>query len=379
MTTISSRSANGAPATASQPAHVFDTVRVRGVELRNRIMISPMCQYSVTNRDGVATEWHFAHLGGLARGGAGIVCAEATAVLPEGRITPEDLGLWDDAQIPPLARITRFIIEQGAVPAIQLAHAGRKASTWRPWSGSGAVSPEDGGWQVVAPSAIPFAPNYPQPVALTVEGIAEVVAGFVASARRAVAAGFRVIEIHAAHGYLLHEFLSPQSNTRTDAYGGDFAGRARLALEVTRAVRGAIPDEMPLFMRILATDWLEEDLDRPSWTLEQSVQLATLVHDAGVDVLDCSSGGNVASARVPTGPGYQTPFAERIRRETGLPTIALGEITDPFQAEHIVRTGQADLVAIARAALRNPHWPLLAAAQLKQEAAWPVQYERARP
>jgi 2,4-dienoyl-CoA reductase-like NADH-dependent reductase (Old Yellow Enzyme family) len=363
----------------SSPARLFDSLRIRGVELRNRVMISPMCQYSATNRDGMATDWHFAHLGGLARGGAGIVCAEATAVLPEGRISPEDLGLWDDAQIAPLARITRFMVEQGAASAIQLAHAGRKASTWRPWSGSGAVSMEEGGWQVVAPSVIPFAPNYPQPVALTTEGIAEVVAAFAASARRAVAAGFQIIEIHAAHGYLLHEFLSPVSNARTDAYGGDFAGRARLPLEVAQAVREAIPEEMPLFMRISVTDWLEDEPDRPSWTVDQSAQLAALLHDVGVDVLDCSSGGNVLGARVPTGPGYQTPFAERIRRETGMPTIALGEITDPVQAEHILRTGQADLVAIARAALRNPHWPLLAAAQLKQETAWPVQYERARP
>lgn len=358
------------------PVHLFDPITLRSLTARNRVMVSPMCQYSVEDRDGRATDWHLVHLGSLARGGAGIVFTEATAVTPTGRISPEDLGLWDDNQIAPLARITRFITSQGALPAIQLAHAGRKASNARPWDGGKPLLPDAGGWPVVGPSAIPFAASYPVPVALTADDIHAIVAAFAQSATRAVTAGFQIIEVHAAHGYLLHEFLSPISNTRTDAYGGSFANRTRLVREVVGAIRQVWPEELPLFVRVSATDWL--DADQRGWTLDDTVALAQLLKTDGVDMLDCSSGGNVAGVHIPTGPGYQTPFAAQVRRETGMPTIAVGEITDPAQAEQIVRTGQADIVALAREELRDPHWPLLAARELRQEITWPEQYARAQ-
>ncbi len=360
------------------PAHLFDAIGLRGVRARNRVVVSPMCQYSVAARDGRATDWHLAHLGAFARGGAGIVFTEATAVTADGRISPEDLGLWHDEQIPPLARITRFISEQGAVPGIQLAHAGRKASTARPWDGGQPLPATEGGWPVVGPSASPFAEGYPTPAALTHQQIADVVAAFAQGATRALTAGFQIIEIHAAHGYLLHEFLSPLSNTRTDDYGGSFANRVRIVLDVVRAIRQTWPENLPLVVRVSATDWLDDDATRASWTLDDTVALARLLKDAGVDLLDCSSGGNVAGVRISTGPGYQVPFAARVRREAGLRTIAIGEITSPEQAEGIIRTGQADMVALARELLRNPHWPLLAAQALHQDAAWPAQYARAR-
>lgn len=364
---------------ATTTTHLFDAMHLRGITARNRVMVSPMCQYSVEQRDGVATDWHLAHLGAFARGGAGIIFTEATAVLPEGRISPEDLGLWDDAQIAPLARITDFIRNQGAVAGMQLAHAGRKASTARPWAGGKPLPPSEGGWSVVGPSAIPFAAGYPTPHALSVDEIQQVVTAFAASGKRALQAGFQIIEIHAAHGYLLHEFLSPVSNTRTDAYGGNFTNRTRLLREVTRAIRQTWPEDLPLAVRISATDWLEDAPTRASWTVEDSVELARLLRDDGADLIDCSSGGNVAGVRIPTGPGYQVPFAAQVRRQADIATIAIGEITSPEQAEQIVRTGQADIVAMGRELLRNPHWPLLAASALHQTVTWPVQYERARP
>ena len=332
-----------------------------------------MCEYSC--EDGFANDWHLVHLGSRAVGGAGLVFTEATAVTAEGRISPQDLGLWKDEQIAPLARITAFLHAQGAHAGIQLAHAGRKASTWRPWDGDGVIAPEAGGWtDVVAPSALKFAPNYPQPRELDLDGIAKIKAAFREAAVRADRAGFDVIEIHAAHGYLLQEFLSPVSNHRSDEYGGSLENRARLLLQIADTIREVWPRERPLFVRISATDWVEN-----GWDLTQSIQLAMLVKNHAIDLIDCSSGGNVAGAQIPLGPGYQTAFAEAIRKEAGIPTAAVGMITDPAQAAHIVRTGQADLVFLAREFLRDPYWPLHAAAALGEPAAWPPQYLRAAP
>jgi 2,4-dienoyl-CoA reductase-like NADH-dependent reductase (Old Yellow Enzyme family) len=361
-----------------RPAHLFAPIALRAVTARNRVMVSPMCQYSCDDRSGRATDWHLAHLGSLARGGAGIVFTEATAVTPRGRISPFDLGLWDDDQMPPLERITHFVRGQGAAPAIQLAHAGRKASVARPWEGGGPVAAAEGGWVPVAPSAIPFGPGYPTPEVLSEEQIGAIATAFAASAARALAAGFEIVEIHAGHGYLLHEFLSPVANHRDDAYGGSFAHRTRALLEVVRAVRAVWPERQPLFVRVSATDWLDADPTVSSWTLEQTVALARLLKDAGVDALDCSSGGIAPGITIPAGTGYQVSFAATVRRETGLRTIAVGLITAPAQAEQIVRSGQADLVALGRALLRQPHWPLRAAHELHREIAWPPQYERAR-
>jgi 2,4-dienoyl-CoA reductase-like NADH-dependent reductase (Old Yellow Enzyme family) len=358
------------PKTASG---LFEPLTIRGLTFANRIAVSPMCQYSCDN--GLATDWHFVHLGSRAVGGAGLVFAEATAVEARGRISPEDLGLWSDAHIEPLARITRFVHEQGSVAGIQLAHAGRKASTFRPWSGDGEVGKERGGWSdVVAPSAIPFVANYPMPVALTVEGIKDIVIAFAEAARRAVEAGFRVIEIHGAHGYLLSEFVSPLSNQRTDAYGGSFENRTRIVREVVQAVRRHWPERHPLFLRISATEWAEG-----GWDIEQSVELASAVKPLGVDLIDCSSGGNIATAKIPVGPGFQVPLAERIRKDANILTGAVGLITEPQQANEIVRSGKADIVLLAREMLRDPYWPLRAARELQQTASWPVQYSRAAP
>jgi 2,4-dienoyl-CoA reductase-like NADH-dependent reductase (Old Yellow Enzyme family) len=352
---------------------LFDPWSIRGVTLRNRIAVSPMCQYSCTN--GLANDWHFVHLGSRAVGGAALVFTEAAAIVPEGRISPQDLGIWSDAHAEALARVVRFIAEQGGIAGIQLAHAGRKASTYRPWEGNGTVDEAQGGWKnVVAPSAVPFAPNYPAPVALTEEGGGAVVAAFAQAARRACAAGFRVVEIHAAHGYLLHEFLSPLSNQRHDRYGGTFDNRTRLLCEVVAAVRRVWPEENALFVRISATDWAAG-----GWDLDDSVELARRLAPLGVDLIDCSSGGNVTNVKIPVGPGYQTAFAERIRREAGVATGAVGLVTSPAQADHIVRTGQADLVLLAREMLRDPYWPLRAARELGQPVEWPVQYLRAGP
>jgi 2,4-dienoyl-CoA reductase-like NADH-dependent reductase (Old Yellow Enzyme family) len=354
-------------------SHLLEPLTFRGVTLRNRIAVSPMCQYSCT--DGRATDWHFVHLGSRAVGGAGLIFTEAAAVVPEGRISPQDLGIWSDAHVEPLARIVRFIAEQGGIAGIQLAHAGRKASTYRPWDGIGAVPEAQGGWtNVVAPSAVPFAPNYALPVALTEDGVQAVAAAFAQAARRACAAGFRVVEIHAAHGYLLHQFLSPLSNHRQDRYGGSFDNRTRLLREVVAAVRRTWPQENALFVRISATDWTEG-----GWDVEQSVALARQLAPLGVDLIDCSSGGNVPHVKIPVGPGYQTAFAERLRRDANVATGAVGLINDPAQADHIIRSGQADLVLLAREMLRDPYWPLRAARELGQAISWPVQYLRAGP
>jgi 2,4-dienoyl-CoA reductase-like NADH-dependent reductase (Old Yellow Enzyme family) len=353
--------------------HLFDPFPIKDIKFANRVFVSPMCQYSC--HDGRASDWHFVHLGSRAVGGAGLVLTEATAVLPEGRISPEDLGIWSDDHIEPLARIVRFIHEQGSVAGIQLAHAGRKASTYRPWSGHGAVPENAGGWKkVVAPSAVAFADHYPMPQELTSAGIREAIDGFAKAARRACDAGFRVLETHAAHGYLIHEFLSPLSNRRTDAYGGSFDNRTRFLREIVAAIRASWPQRAPLFLRISCTDWIDG-----GWDIQQSVELARGLKAMGVDLIDCSSGGNVPHAKIPVGPGYQTPFAERIRREAQIMTGAVGMITSPIQAEHIIGTGQADAVIIAREMLRDPYWPLRAARELGQSVSWPVQYLRAAP
>jgi 2,4-dienoyl-CoA reductase-like NADH-dependent reductase (Old Yellow Enzyme family) len=351
--------------------HLFSPLTLRGLTLRNRIGVSPMCQYS--SPEGVATDWHFVHLGSRAVGGAALVMTEASAVNPEGRISPVDLGIWNERQAEALAPIVRFIHDRRAAAGIQLAHAGRKASTRAPWEGGSPLPIADGGWPVVGPSPLPFAENYPVPLPLDAAGIALVVAGFRDAARRALDAGFDLIEIHAAHGYLLHSFLSPLSNLRTDRYGGSLENRMRLLVEVAEAIRGVIPDSMPLFVRISATDWFEG-----GWDVGQSAALAKVLGPKGVDLIDCSSGALVPNARIPVGPGYQVALAERVRREAGIPTAAVGMITEPVQADTIIRSGQADLVLLARAELRNPYWPLHAAKALKHDLTWPVQYGRAR-
>ena len=331
-----------------------------------------MCEYSCV--DGLANDWHFVHLGSRAVGGAGLVLTEAAAVSPEGRISPDDLGIWSDAHVDPLARITRFVRSQGAVAGIQLAHAGRKASTLAPWKGSSRVEIAAGGWEPLAPSAIAFSPDYHTPRAMTRDDIGRAVADFAAAAERSLAAGFEVIELHAAHGYLAHQFLSPLSNQRDDEYGGSFANRVRFVREMTASVRKVWPERLPLWARISATDWAEG-----GWTLDESVELARLLKNDGVDLIDCSSGGLVGQVRIPVGAGYQVPFAERIRHDAGIATGAVGMITSPSQADQIVRNGQADLVLLARELLRDPYWPLHAAAELGVEADWPTQYLRAAP
>jgi len=353
-------------------AHLFEPLRLREVELQNRILVSPMCQYS--SRDGLANDWHFVHLGSRAVGRAAAVLTEASAVTADGRISPDDLGIWDDVHIEPLRRIFSFIAQQGSVPGMQLAHAGRKASTSAPWKGGKPLSPEQGGWSpIFGPSALPFADGYQTPRELTKAEIANVVQAFARSAQRAAAAGARIIEIHAAHGYLLHSFMSPLSNRRTDEYGGPFANRIRIVCEVVDAVRKVWPDKYPVLLRISATDWMDG-----GWTVEDSIALARIVQGHGVDLVDCSSGGNIAGARIPVGPGYQVEFAERVRREAAVFTAAVGMITDPAQADQIVRSGQADVVVLARQFLREPYWPLLAARTLGHDMAWPPQYERAK-
>ncbi|HYO53525.1 NADH:flavin oxidoreductase/NADH oxidase [Archangium sp.] len=351
---------------------LFTPLSLRGVTLRNRIAVSPMCQYS--SEDGFANDWHFVHLGTRAVGGAGLVMSEATAVEAIGRISPQDLGIWKDEHIAPLARITRFIHEHGAVAGIQLAHAGRKASTARPWEGGAPIAPGvNGGWRPVGPSPLAFDPDHTVPEALDDAGIQRVLRAFVDATERARAAGFRQVEIHAAHGYLLHEFLSPLSNQRTDRYGGSFENRVRLTREVVQAVRKRWPEELPLFVRISATDWAEG-----GWNLDESVALAKLLKQDGADLIDCSSGALVPDVKIPAGPGYQTPFAERIRKEAGIATGAVGFIRSAFQADHILRAEQADLVILARELLRDPYWPLHAARELHAKVAWPPQYERAQ-
>lgn len=352
---------------------LFHPLTLRGLTFRNRVALAPMCQYSA--RDGLANDWHLVHLGARALGGAGLVLAEATAVRPEGRISPGDLGLWRDEQVEPLARVVRFIREHGAVAGVQLGHAGWKASTARPWDGKHPVGPAEGGWAPVrGPDPRPFAEGYPSPDPLNEVGLAQVVEAFSGSARRAREAGFQMVEIHGAHGYLLHSFLSPVSNQRDDAYGGSFENRTRLLREVVTAVREEWPPELPLFLRLSCTDWVEG-----GWTLDDSVELARLVMPLGVDLVDCSSGGISTSAPAPSEPGFQIPFAERIRKEAGIRTGAVGLITEPEQADEVIREGRADIVFLGRQLLREPHWPLRAARELGQEVAWPLQYLRAMP
>lgn len=355
-------------------SHLFEPLALRSMIIPNRVWMSPMCMYSAAADGpgtGVATDFHFAHLASRAVGGAGLVVVEATAVNPVGRITPHDLGLWNDSQRRALSRITGFLLAQGTVPVIQLAHAGRKASTAQPWLGGRAVAPEAGGWRAVGPSAVPFG-RYPVPSELTVSEIESVVDDFAAAAHRALAAGFRAVEIHGAHGYLIHSFLSPYSNRRTDSYGGSFENRVRFALEVVDAVREVWPAELPLFFRASATDWIDG-----GWSVDDSVRLAGLLKEHGVDLMDVSGGGMAPDARIPVGPAYQVPFAARIRAETGLPVAAVGLITEPKQAEDIVATGAADAVMLGRELLRNPYWPLHAARELGVEPDWPNQYARA--
>lgn len=329
-----------------------------------------MCQYS--SIDGFATDWHLVHLGSRAVGGAALVIAEATAVSPEGRISPGDLGIWKNDHIEPLQKIAAFIQQQGAVAGIQLAHAGRKASRTEPWNGNLAIGENDGGWQTVAPSAISFSGDI-MPAALSQEQINSMIGDFKSAAQRAISAGFQVIEIHAAHGYLINEFLSPLSNTRTDRYGGVFENRIRLLLEIITVTRAVMPDDLLLFVRISASDWKEG-----GWTIEDSVALAAILKTSGVDLIDCSSGGLVPDAKIPAAPGYQVPFAESIRNQTGMLTGAMGIIVTPSQAEEIITGGKADMVLLAREFLRNPYFPLFAARELNQEITWPVQYERAK-
>lgn len=351
---------------------LFDPLKIRDVVVRNRIAVSPMCQYSA--EDGFANDWHLVHLGSRAVGGAGVVFTEAVAVEPRGRISPHDLGLWKDAHIPPLQRITQFIHGQGAVAGIQLAHGGRKASTARTWEGHAPLDPSQGGWAVVGPSAIAFDRGYPVPRELTLEEIGTITDAFAQAAQRAREAGFKIVEVHAAHGYLLHEFLSPVANKRCDQYGGGFENRIRLLCDVVRAVRGVWPDEFPVFVRISATDWLKGE----GWDIEEAVALGRILKSEGVSLIDCSSGGLVPYAPMPAQPGFQVPFAQRIRQEAGILTGAVGLITTAKQAEEILAAGRADLIFMARQFLRDPYLPLHAQAQLNLKVSWPPQYERAR-
>lgn len=351
--------------------HLFDPFSLKSVTLRNRIGVSPMCMYSA--HDGLVSDWHLMHLGARAAGGAGLVICEATAVSPEGRITPGDAGIWTDAHIEPLARINRLVQGQGAVAGIQLAHAGRKAGAARPWDGGGHLTEAEGGWATIAPSALAFgAPLDRVPREMTLDDIARLQSAFVAGAKRALAAGYEWLELHAAHGYLAHQFLSPLSNHRTDRYGGGFENRIRYLLETTRAVRAVWPERLPLTVRLSCTDWVEG-----GWSIEETVELVRRLKQDGVDLIDCSSGGAAATAKIPAGPGYQVGFAEQVRREAKIATAAVGLITDAEQADAIVRGGQADVVLLARELLRDPNWPLRAARTLGAKLPVPAQYVRA--
>ena len=352
--------------------HLFEPLQLRELVLQNRIGISPMCQYSAV--DGVAQDWHFIHYGSRALGGPGLILVEATAVSAEGRISPGDMGLWQDRQIEPLARIASLISNHGCIPGIQIAHAGRKGSVGFGWQAQRALAREEGGWGVVGPSPLAFSPDYAVPREMSLDDIRALVGQFVATARRALVAGFKVAEIHAAHGYLLHEFLSPLSNQRKDHYGGSFENRIRLLLEVAAAVRAVWPDDLPLLVRISATDWMDG-----GWSVDESVELSRKLKTCGVDLVDVSSGGTSLAARTPVGPGFQSEFAARIRREAGIATAAVGMITSPAQADHLIRSGQADLVLLGRELLRDPYWPLHAAQALWHSVAWPNQYLRAAP
>ena len=352
--------------------HLFEPLKLRDIVLRNRIGIPPMCQYSAS--DGMAGNWHFVHYGSRAVGGAALMIIEATAVAPEGRITPGDLGLWEDRQIEPLARIVQFSQEQGCVAAAQLAHAGRKGSAGLGWQAQRTLEASESGWTTVAPSAVSFGEGYAVPRALDEPGIRQVVAQFAAAAHRASEAGLQTLEIHAAHGYLLHQFLSPLSNRRQDGYGGSFDNRTRLVREVVAAVRAEWPERLPLLIRLSATDWVEG-----GWTVEETIELCRTLRGLGVDLVDVSSAGLVPTAKISAGPGFQTEFAARVRRGAGIATAAVGLITSPAQADHIIRTGQADMVLLGREILRNPYWPINAAQALGHVASWPPQYLRAAP
>lgn len=354
---------------------LFESYTLRDVTIPNRVWMPPMCQYSAAPDGpdaGVPNDWHFAHYAARAAGGTGLIIVEATGVSPEGRISPYDLGIWNDTQVEAFRRITRFLVSQGTVPAIQLAHAGRKASTDQPWRGGAPVGPDAHGWQPVAPSAVAFADGHPVPSELTVAEIQQIVGQFADAARRALAAGFEIAEIHGAHGYLINEFLSPYSNHRTDEYGGSYENRTRFALQVVDAVREVWPDEKPLFFRISATDWLEED----GWTAADTVRFAADLKAHGIDLLDVSTGGNAAGARIPVGPGYQVPFAARVKAETALPVAAVGLITETEQAEKIIANGEADAVLLGRELLRRPSWARDAARELGGDVHVPDQYHR---
>lgn len=353
-------------------SHLFSPIKIRSIELKNRIVVSPMCEYS--SIDGFANDWHLVHLGSRAVGGAGLIITEATAVSPEGRITPDDLGLWKDEHIDKLKQIVDFIEQHGSIAGIQLAHAGRKASHASPWKGGKSLPADDkGAWTTVAPSAIAFRDDEPMPLALDKKGIDKVISDFVAAAMRALKIGFKVIEVHAAHGYLLHEFYSTLSNKRTDEYGGSFENRIRLTIQIIEAIRKVWPEELPVFVRISASDWNEG-----GWTIDDSVALAKVLKTKGVDLIDCSSGGNIPNAKVTVGPGYQVPFAEAIKKQTDMLTGAVGMITTPEQAEEILANKQADVIIMARELLRDPYFPLHAAKALGADVEWPVQYERAK-
>lgn len=352
-------------------ANLFKPIQIKDIQFKNRIVVSPMCEYS--SIDGFANDWHLVHLGSRAVGGAGLIISEAAAVSPEGRITPDDLGIWKEEHIEGLKRITAFIESQDCVAGIQLAHAGRKASNSSPWKGGRMLLAEQGGWQTVSADAVPFRNEERKPVALDKAGIEKVKTDFKNAAQKALKAGFKVIELHAAHGYLLHQFYSPLSNHRTDEYGGSFENRIRLLIEVVDAVKEEWPSNLPLFVRISATDWTED-----GWNNEDSVALAKILQQKDVDLIDCSTGGNVPHAKIPVGPGYQVTFAENIKKETGILTGAVGMITTAEQAEEIVSSGRADVVIIAREFLRDPYFPLHAAQTLNANITWPVQYDRAK-
>ncbi|GFO55125.1 oxidoreductase [Geomonas sp. Red276] len=352
-------------------SRLFSPITFREVTVRNRIFVSPMCQYS--SKDGLPTDWHLVHLGSRAVGGAGLVMVEATAVTPQGRISPDDSGIWSAEHAAAFAPITRFIREQGAVAGIQLAHAGRKASTELPWRGGGPLDAKNRGWQTIAPSAIPFAPGHLVPREATSHDLENILGQFTLATRRCVEAGFQVVELHMAHGYLLHEFLSPLSNQRTDEFGGSLENRLRFPLRVAKAVREIWPEHLPLFVRVSATDWIEG-----GWEISQTVELAKRLKEIGVDLIDCSSGGLVPEAAPPFGPGFQVPFATAVRQQAGIATGAVGFVSDPAQAEQVVATGLADVVFLARGMLKDPYWPLSAARALGVDLTWPVQYERAK-
>ena len=352
-------------------SQLFAPLAIKSIVLKNRIAISPMCQYSAT--DGFANDWHLVHLGSRASGGAGLIIQEATAVSPEARISPQDLGLWKDEQIEKMQQINRFIVSQNAVPGIQLAHAGRKASVSAPWNGNKKLDESQGGWETVAPSAIGYHSNEKAPIALDKIGIQKVISDFKSATKRVVQAGYQVLEIHGAHGYLLHQFLSPLSNFRTDEYGGSFENRIRLTLEVVDAVQSEWPKDLPLFVRISATDWADG-----GWNVEESVALTKILKQKGVDLIDASSGGLVSHQKIPLGPNYQVPFAEKIKKDTGILTGAVGLITEAIQAEEIIASGKADLVLFARESLRNPNLGLTFAHELQATIQWPKQYERAK-